>query len=71
MQIFLGVLNKMIYKVRRKTRMVFKATLRIIISVQLCYIPYYSYSAEDKSSKLNALEPVPTDISIQNIFNSS
>ena len=56
-----GVYNKMIYKVKRTAEKYLKTILHIIISIQLCLMPYYTYSADDKN------EQAPIDNTAENI----
>ncbi|MYE07196.1 MAG: hypothetical protein F4X95_00335 [Oligoflexia bacterium] len=60
--------NRMIYKIKRQVRTAFKIALHIIISTQLCYMPYYTYSNQNGKSQSNALENIQSDASIKNIL---
>ena len=63
----------MIYKTKRQLKKYFRQVLHIIISLQLCFIPCYSYSADEdnKQGELNftdSLKNTNSDSTIQRIL---
>ncbi|MDE0119697.1 MAG: hypothetical protein OXM55_06805 [Bdellovibrionales bacterium] len=58
----------MLYKIKKLLQKGFKAALHFVISVQLCFMPYYAYSADEEKSESNEVRNTAADNPIQNIL---